>query len=104
MYAGTLNDIGTIGPIGGIAALFVVMLKMVWSDNASRRVIEGKLRDEWADDRKGLVSYYESALARLENEFATRIASLTVIHDTEIASLNRRIAALEADNARLKGP
>lgn len=102
MFALTVTDIGTVGPIGGIAALFVVMLRMVWSDNAARRLIEGKLRAEWAADRAQLIAYHEAALARLRDDYEARISGLERVHGAEIESLDRRIKALETDLARLR--
>lgn len=102
MLAFAVSDLGTVGPIGGIAALFIVMLRMVWSDNAARRLIEGKLRAEWAADRAQLIEYHEQALQRLREDYMASIDGLKRIHDDEIASLGRRIEALEADIARLR--
>lgn len=103
LFSVTVSDINTIGPIGGSAALILVMLRMVWSDRAAARLIEGKLRAEWAKDREQLIAYHEATVQRLREEYAERLAGFKSLHDAEIASLQRRIEALEADIARLRG-
>lgn len=97
-----ITDLQTVGPIGGIAALFIVMLRMVWSDNAARRLIEGKLRAEWAADRKQLIEYHEAALQRLRDDYSASIEGLRKVHGDEIESMGRRIKALEDDIDRLR--
>lgn len=103
LFSVTVSDINTIGPIGGFAALMVVMLRMVWSDRAAARLIEDKLRAEWAKDREQLITYHEETVRRLREEYAERLLGFTTLHVAEITSLQRRIDALEADIARLRG-
>lgn len=84
-----IEDVSQIGPIGGIAALLVVMLRMVWSDRVAARLIEVTLRAEWAKEKAALIAYQDAALATQQR-----------LHDDEVASLNRRIVRLEAEADR----
>jgi len=94
-----LDDTSKIVPIGGIAALFLVMLKMVWSNDETQRRNETRLRNEFKAERDAEDLRHNTDVDRLRIEFQTSIDNLKAIHSAELESLNRRITMLR-DEAR----
>jgi len=93
-FATVMDDAGKIVPIGGIAALFLVMLKMVWSDSETRRRIETQLRMEFKRERDDEDARHVADLIRIQTEYQTSITSLKTVHAEELESLQRRIKRL----------
>ena len=74
-------ELGQAVPSGGAAALLVVILRMVYKDNADRRRIETELRAEHAAEMK----------------------SVRQAHKVEVDELRARITALEDQVDELRG-
>jgi hypothetical protein len=99
-----MDDASKVVPIGGIAALLVVMLKMVWTNDTEQRRNESRLRAEFKIERDSDDVRHLAEINRMRTESDSSLAALKLIHDAELESMNRRIRMLREEAAeRLKG-
>jgi hypothetical protein len=87
-------DVGTVvqgGGIGGIATLFVIMFRQLYTTQELQRVVEKDLRAEWAKDRKMMRDESDAELRRIH-----------LVHREVEAISNTRISVLEATVARVE--
>jgi hypothetical protein len=94
IVATLMDDAGKVVPIGGIAALLVVMLKMVWTNDSEQRRNESRLRVEFEAERKADDTRHAADIERLHLEYNSSITALKMVHSAELESLERRIKLL----------
>jgi hypothetical protein len=94
LLANVLDDTSKVVPIGGIAALLAMMLRMVWVNDAEQRRNESKLRAEFKIERDAENARHDIDLTRMRAEFDASIAALRTVHAAELESLERRIKLL----------
>ena len=97
VLATILDDTSKVVPIGGIAALLAMMLRMVWVNDKDQRLYESRLRTEFEARIKAEDERHAADLARIRAEYDSYIGTLKTVQDAEIESLNRRIKLLREE-------
>ena len=93
-------DVAQVVPVGGTAVLFAFMLKIVWGARTEWAVEKQTMKTDWATEKADLIAYNNEALVQMQANCVLTTDTLRRLHVDELASLNRRIDALEAEVLR----
>lgn len=89
-------------PLAGSAVLFGMMFKIVWSARKDWAVERATMKAEWVAEKADLIAQNDKALVRMQDNCTQTTDSLRRVHVDEVASLTRRLEALEAEVLRGK--
>ena len=91
MFAATAADAASIAyPVGG-AAIFITMLKMIWTVYTNGSRAETALRKTFSEERTTRELEFTADYARQKNEYSESLIRHQQIYAAEVAGLQARI-------------
>ena len=91
MFSASAADAASVAyPVGG-AAIFITMLKMIWTVYTNGSKAETALRKTFADERSTRELEFTADYARQKGEYSESLSRHQQIHAQEIAAFQSRI-------------